>query len=275
MNWHLKTQTLSFASGPALMAIVNVTPDSFSDGGKYHSVDRAVEHAMQLVADGADILDIGGESTRPYSDPVSASEELDRVVPVIERLVGETNIPISIDTSKASVARAAVEAGAEIINDVTGLEGDPEMLSVAVETQAGVCAMHMLGTPQTMQDDPQYGDVVAEIVDYLRLRKEALLAGGIESGRICLDPGIGFGKTHQHNIELLNRAEEFLSLGSPVLIGHSRKGFIGKLIGNKESERDSGTLAISLLMASKGIHIVRIHEVAATRRAMDVWRGLI
>ena len=274
MNWHLKTQTLSFASGPALMAIVNVTPDSFSDGGKYHSVDRAVEHAMQLVADGADILDIGGESTRPYSDPVSASEELDRVVPVIERLVGETNIPISIDTSKASVARAAVEAGAEIINDVTGLEGDPEMLSVAVETQAGVCAMHMLGTPQTMQDDPQYGDVVAEIVDYLRLRKEALLAGGIESGRICLDPGIGFGKTHQHNIELLNRAEEFLSLGSPVLIGHSRKGFIGKLIGNKESERDSGTLAISLMMASKGIHIVRIHEVAATRRAMNVWQSL-
>ena len=274
MNWHLKTQTLSFASGPALMAIVNVTPDSFSDGGKYHSVDRAVEHAMQLVADGADILDIGGESTRPYSDPVSASEELDRVVPVIERLVGETNIPISIDTSKASVARAAVEAGAEIINEVTGLEGDPEMLSVAVETQAGVCAMHMLGTPQTMQDDPQYGDVVAEIVDYLRLRKEALLAGGIESGRICLDPGIGFGKTHQHNIELLNRAEEFLSLGSPVLIGHSRKGFIGKLIGSKESERDSGTLAISLLMASKGIHIVRIHEVAATRRAMNVWQSL-
>ena len=274
MNWHLKTQTLSFASGPALMAIVNVTPDSFSDGGKYHSVDRAVEHAMQLVADGADILDIGGESTRPYSDPVSASEELDRVVPVIERLVGETNIPISIDTSKASVARAAVEAGAEIINDVTGLEGDPEMLSVAVETQAGVCAMHMLGTPQTMQDDPQYGDVVAEIVDYLRLRKEALLAAGIESGKVCLDPGIGFGKTHQHNIELLNRAEEFLSLGSPVLIGHSRKGFIGKLIGSKDSERDSGTLAISLLMASKGIHIVRIHEVAATRRAMNVWQSL-
>ena len=274
MNWHLKTQTLSFASGPALMAIVNVTPDSFSDGGKYHSVDRAVEHAMQLVADGADILDIGGESTRPYSDPVSASEELDRVVPVIERLVGETNIPISIDTSKASVARAAVEAGAEIINDVTGLEGDPEMLSVAVETQAGVCAMHMLGTPQTMQDDPQYDDVVAEIVDYLRLRKEALLAVGIESGKVCLDPGIGFGKTHQHNIELLNRAEEFLSLGSPVLIGHSRKGFIGKLIGDKESERDSGTLAISLMMASKGIHIVRIHEVAATRRAMNVWQSL-
>ena len=274
MHWQLKTKTLPLNSVPALMAIVNVTPDSFSDGGKYLSVDRAVEHAMQLVSDGADILDIGGESTRPYSDPVSASEELDRVVPVIERLVKETDIPISIDTSKASVARAAVEVGAEIINDVTGLEGDPEMLSVAAETEAGVCAMHMQGTPQTMQDDPQYGDVVAEIAEYLRQRKEALLTAGITSGKICLDPGIGFGKTHQHNIELLNRAEEFLSLESPILIGHSRKGFIGKLIGDKESERDSGTLAISLLMASKGIHIVRIHEVAATRRALDVWQSV-
>ena len=274
MHWQLKTKTLPLSSVPALMAIVNVTPDSFSDGGKYLSVDRAVEHAMQLVSDGADILDIGGESTRPYSDPVSASEELDRVVPVIERLVKETDIPISIDTSKASVARAAVEAGAEIINDVTGLEGDPEMLSVAAETEAGVCAMHMQGTPQTMQDDPQYGDVVAEIAEYLRQRKEALLTAGITSGKICLDPGIGFGKTHQHNIELLNRAEEFHSLESPILIGHSRKGFIGKLIGDKESERDSGTLAISLLMASKGMHIVRIHEVAATRRALDVWQSV-
>ena len=274
MHWQLKTKTLPLSSVPALMAIVNVTPDSFSDGGKYLSVDRAVEHAMQLVSDGADILDIGGESTRPYSDPVSASEELDRVVPVIERLVKETDIPISIDTSKARVARAAVEVGAEIINDVTGLEGDPEMLSVAVETEAGVCAMHMQGTPQTMQDDPQYGDVVAEIAEYLRQRKEALLTAGITSGKICLDPGIGFGKTHQHNIELLNRAEEFLSLESPILIGHSRKGFIGKLIGDKESERDSGTLAISLLMASKGMHIVRIHEVAATRRALDVWQSV-
>ena len=274
MHWQLKTKTLPLSSVPALMAIVNVTPDSFSDGGKYLSVDRAVEHAMQLVSDGADILDIGGESTRPYSDPVSASEELDRVVPVIERLVKETDIPISIDTSKASVARAAVEVGAEIINDVTGLEGDPEMLSVAAETEAGVCAMHMQGTPQTMQDDPQYGDVVAEIAEYLRQRKEALLTAGITSGKICLDPGIGFGKTHQHNIELLNRAEEFLSLESPILIGHSRKGFIGKLIGDKESERDSGTLAISLLMASKGMHIVRIHEVAATRRALDVWQSV-
>ena len=274
MHWQLKTKTLPLRSVPALMAIVNVTPDSFSDGGKYLSVDKAVEHAMQLVADGADILDIGGESTRPYSDPVSASEEIDRVVPVIVRLVKETEIPISIDTSKASVARASVEAGAEIINDVTGLEGDPEMLSVAVESGTGICAMHMQGTPQTMQDNPHYDDVVSDIAKYLRLRKEALLAAGIAAEKICLDPGIGFGKTHQHNIELLNRAEEFHSLGSPILIGHSRKGFIGKLIGDKESERDSGTLAISLLMANKGMHIVRIHEVAATRRALDVWQSV-
>ncbi len=274
MFWQLKTKTLPLTNPPALMAIVNVTPDSFSDGGKFLSVDRAVEHALQLVADGADILDVGGESTRPYSEPVSAAEESDRVLPVIEALVKETSIPISIDTSKGSVARAAIVAGAEIINDVTGLEGDPEMLNVAVESGAGVCAMHMQGTPQTMQDDPSYDDVVMDIVSYLRQRKERLLAAGIEPAKICLDPGIGFGKSHQHNIELLHRAEEFLTLESPILIGHSRKGFIGKLIGDKEVERDSGTLAITLLMAAKGLHIVRIHEVAATRRALDVWHGL-
>ena len=274
MLWKLKTRTLTLTRRPALMAIVNVTPDSFSDGGKFLSTDRAVEHALQLVSDGADILDIGGESTRPYSDPVSATEEADRVLPVIEALVRETGIPVSIDTSKASVARAAVLAGAEIINDVTGLEGDPEMLTVAVKTGAGICAMHMQGTPQTMHDDRSYEDVVADILRYLRQRKEALLAAGIDTKKICLDPGIGFGKTHQHNIELLNRAETFLALESPILIGHSRKGFIGKLIDNKESERDSGTLAITILMATKGLHIVRIHEVAATRRALDVWQRI-
>lgn len=271
MLWALKTKTLSFFSTPLLMAIVNVTPDSFSDGGKFLSVDRAVSHALQLVEDGADILDIGGESTRPYSDPVSASEESDRVVPVIEALIKETEIPISVDTSKASVAKAAIAAGAEIINDVTGLEGDPEMLGVALDSGAGVCAMHMQGTPQTMQDSPQYGDVVTEILGYLRGRKEFLLSAGMEASKICLDPGIGFGKTHEHNIELLSRADEFLALDSPILIGHSRKGFIGKLIGDKEANRDCGTLAITLLMASKGMHIVRIHEVAATRRALSVW----
>ena len=275
MLWQLKTKSLDLKSVPKLMAIVNVTPDSFSDGGKFLSVNRAVEHAMQLVADGADILDIGGESTRPYSEPVSASEESDRVLPVIEAIVRETEIPISIDTSKASVAESAVRSGAEIINDVTGLAGDPDMLMVAVKSGAGVCAMHMQGTPQTMQDDPQYDDVVHDIVDYLRQRDAALLAGGIAAEKICLDPGIGFGKTHHHNMELLRRAEEFHVLNRPVLIGHSRKGFIGKLIGDKSLNRDSGTLAITLLMAQKGLHVVRIHEVAQTRRALDVWQGIV
>ena len=274
MSWQLKTKTLPLTSTPSLMAIVNVTPDSFSDGGKFLSVDRAVDHAMQLVADGADILDVGGESTRPYSNPVSASEESDRVLPVIEALVKRTAIPISIDTSKASVAGAAIAAGAEIINDVTGLDGDPEMLSVAADSGVGVCAMHMQGTPQTMQDDPQYGDIVADILSYLRHRKAALLSAGIAAEKICLDPGIGFGKTHQHNIELLNRAQEFLVLETPMLIGHSRKGFIGKLIGNKEADRDSGTLAITLALASKGMHIVRLHEIAATRQALNVWQAI-
>lgn len=270
----LKTQTLSFSQSPKLMAIVNVTPDSFSDGGNFLSVDRAVEHALRLVEDGADILDIGGESTRPYSEPVSASEESDRVLPVIEAIVRETSVPVSIDTSKASVAESAVAAGAEMINDVTGLAGDPQMLSVAAKSKAGVCAMHMQGNPQTMQDDPQYQDVVGDILDYLRQRDAVLLSAGIDAERICLDPGIGFGKSHQHNIELLRRAEEFLVLQRPILIGHSRKGFIGKLIGDKTAERDSGSLAITLMMAQKGMHIVRLHEIAATRRALNVWQGV-
>lgn len=274
MPWQLKTKTLTLQRRPALMAIVNVTPDSFSDGGKFLSVDRAVDHALQLVADGADILDVGGESTRPYSQPVTAEEEIARVLPVIERLVQETDVPISIDTSKSSVAKAAAQAGAEIINDVTGLEGDPAMIDVAIETGAAVCVMHMQGTPQAMQDDPKYNDVVADVLSYLQQRKQKLLTAGIATEKICLDPGIGFGKTHPHNLELLNRAEEFLSLDSPILIGHSRKGFIGTLIGDKDAERDSGTLAITLQMAAKGMHVVRVHEVASTRRALDVWAAM-
>ena len=253
------------------MGIVNVTPDSFSDGGKYHTTDLAIDHALQLVADGADILDIGGESTRPYSSPVSLEDEIDRVIPVISKLAAQTNVPISVDTSKAKVARLAIDAGAEIINDVTGLEGDDEMLSVAVETGAGVCAMHMQGNPQTMQDHPDYDDVVAEIHAYLCRRKIALLDAGIELEKICLDPGIGFGKTHEHNFELLNSCERFHDLACPLLIGHSRKGFIGKAIGDKAVNRDPGTLAITLMLASKAIQVVRVHEVAATRQALTVF----
>jgi len=206
------------------MGILNVTPDSFSDGGRFQAVEAAVLRALEMEAAGADIIDIGGESTRPYSQPVDVDEELRRVMPVIEGLVGQIAVPISIDTSKALVAQRAVDAGVEIINDVTGLEGDPAMAEVARKTSAGICVMHMRGNPQTMQDDPRYENVVEEIYHYLQLRLDACLAMGIEKPRICLDPGIGFGKTHQHNLTLVKNASRFVDLGQPILIGHS-KGF--------------------------------------------------
>jgi len=253
------------------MAIVNVTPDSFSDGGKFIDRSVAVKHALQLVADGADILDIGGESTRPYSQPVAPDEELNRVVDLIKQLKQKTETPISIDTSKAIVAQAAIEAGAEIINDVTGLTGDPDMIQVALDTEAGVCAMHMQGTPQTMQDNPQYDNLIEDVLKYLQQRKHALLNAGIQQEKICLDPGIGFGKTHTHNLELLAGCERFHELGCPLLIGHSRKGFIGKVIGDKEANRDPGSLAIALALAQKGIQVVRLHEIKQTRQALAVF----
>lgn len=250
------------------MGIVNVTPDSFSDGGRYFAPDAAIRHALQLAADGADLLDIGGESTRPYSQPVPAEEELRRVVPVIERLAGQLAIPLSIDTSKASVARAAIAAGAEIINDITGLNGDPEMIRVAVESQVGVCAMHMQGTPQTMQDHPTYADVVVEVSGFLRRRREALSAAGVALDRICLDPGIGFGKTHQHNLTLMSHCDELHALGCPLLVGHSRKGFLGKVIGDMEADRTNATVGAALSLAVHGVQIVRVHDVRPVREAL-------
>jgi len=272
MNWQLRTTTLRMESMPALMGIVNVTPDSFSDGGKWNDPALATDHALQLVADGASILDIGGESTRPYSDPVSTDEEIRRVIPVIKKIVSQTTTPISIDTSKAVVARAALDAGAEIINDVTGLTGDPEMLSVARESGAAVCAMHMQGTPQTMQDHPHYENVVEDIYQYLEQRKRALLDAGIGLEKICLDPGIGFGKTHLHNIELVANCGRFLDLGCPILVGHSRKGFIGYLLDDKTADRDAGTLAVTLLLAQQGIPIIRLHEIAKSYQAIKIDR---
>jgi dihydropteroate synthase len=255
------------------MGIVNVTPDSFSDGGQFFEAETAVAHALQLVADGADLLDIGGESTRPYSTPVDASEELRRVMPVIERVASQASVPISTDTSKAAVARAAVEAGAEVINDVTGLEGDPEMIRVAVDSGAGVCSMHMQGTPQTMQDNPTYADVVAEILEYLRKRRDALQSAGIARERICLDPGIGFGKTHEHNIDLMANCRTFHELGCPLLVGHSRKGFLGKLIGAKEADRTQATVGAALGLAVQGVQIVRVHDVRPVREALAAFEA--
>lgn len=267
-QWKLRTRTLALPRRPLLMGILNVTPDSFSDGGRYLAAEQAIAHGLRLVAEGADILDIGGESTRPYSDPVAAEEELRRVLPVIEALARKTSIPISIDTFKAQVAAAAIEAGAEIINDISGLEGDPAMLPVAQQTGAGLCVMHMQGTPQTMQDNPTYDDVVEDVFDYLRARRDALLAAGIERERICLDPGIGFGKTHQHNLTLAAHASRYHDLGCPVLIGHSRKGFIGKVLGDKEADRQYGTIGVALALAAQGVQIIRVHDVKGVREAL-------
>ena len=256
------------------MGIVNVTPDSFSDGGRHDSIEAAVAHGLQLVAEGADILDVGGESTRPYSTPVAVDEELRRVSEVVRQLAAEAGVPVSIDTSKAAVAAQAIDLGAEIINDVTGLEGDPDMQSVARETGAGVCAMHMRGTPQTMQIDPHYEDVVAEIHAYLAARRDALLAAGIPLEKICLDPGIGFGKTHAHNRELMAQAGRFLDLGAPILVGHSRKGFIGKAIERAlgrpatEAERDAGTAGAACRLARAGVQVIRVHAVGVVRAAL-------
>jgi dihydropteroate synthase len=281
--WRLRTQVLELprpganVRRPLVMGIVNVTPDSFSDGGRHADVEAAVAHGLKLVADGADLLDVGGESTRPYSTPVDAEEEWRRVGEVVHRLAREAGVPVSIDTSKAAVAAQAVAAGAEIINDVTGLEGDPDMVRVAVESGAAVCAMHMQGTPQTMQVAPRYDDVVAEIHGYLRGRRDALVAAGIPLERICLDPGIGFGKTHEHNLTLLAAAGRFLDLGAPILVGHSRKGFIGKAIERQlgrpatVAERDAGTAAGACRLAAAGIQIVRVHAVGIVRAALALY----
>ena len=266
-RWKLRSVEIDLPKRPLLMGIINVTPDSFSDGGRFLSTELAVDQALALAEQGADLLDIGGESTRPYSEPVAEQEELARVMPVIEQVCSATEVPVSIDTSKAVVAEQAIAAGAQIINDVTGLEGDPRMIEVAVSSQVGVCAMHMQGTPQNMQDDPTYGDVVAEIFDYLCHRRDALAAAGIGPSRICLDPGIGFGKTHQHNLTLVARCREFHQTGCPLLVGHSRKGFLGKVLGDKDADRTAATVGVALTLAAQGVQIIRVHDVRPVREA--------
>jgi dihydropteroate synthase len=266
--WKLRRRRLALGRLPLLMGIVNVTPDSFSDGGRFFDVQAAVEHGLRLVAEGAEILDIGGESTRPGSVPVDLQEELRRVMPVVEELCKRTDVPVSIDTAKAAVARRAIAAGAEIINDVTALAGDPAMAPLAAESGCGVCAMHCRGTPRTMQDNPVYADVVAEVLEYLRGRRDALLAAGIEQDRIALDPGIGFGKTTEHNLQLLANVRRLHELGCPVLIGHSRKRFLAEVGDGEDSDRTTGTVAVALALARQGVQILRVHDVAAVRRAL-------
>lgn len=275
MRWMLPKGPFELEGMPRLMGIVNVTPDSFSDGGEFFSVDKAVAQGLKLAEQGADILDIGGESTRPGADAVSEDEELRRVVPVVERLSREASLPISIDTSKAAVAREAMAAGASIINDVTGFEGDVQMLQVAVETRAAVCLMHMQGSPRTMQASPRYDDVVADVMRYLADRRDQLEEAGIARERIALDPGIGFGKTLEHNLMLLREIRRFHELGCPLLVGHSRKSFIGAVLGDAERDRLGGTVGVSVALATAGVHILRVHDVAAVRDALMLYDALV
>ena len=273
MKWQLRNQTLEFGETPLLMGIVNVTPDSFSDGGNYFEPEQAVEHALQLEQDGAAILDIGGESTRPGAQPVSVEEELSRVLPVIKELVEKSNLPISIDTSKASVAQVAIDHGAQIVNDVTALEGDPEMLAVAQRSGVGLCLMHMQGTPRTMQQNPEYGNVLEEVKTYLTNRTTQLAEQGIEKASICIDPGIGFGKTTEHNLELIRRVDELQAIGCPVLVGHSRKRFLGELLGDMQADRTAATVGVSLALANRGVQLLRLHDVRPVRDALITFRA--
>jgi dihydropteroate synthase len=254
-----------------VMGVVNVTPDSFSDGGRYLDPDVAIAHALELAAEGADVLDIGGESTRPGAAPVPAQEELRRVIPVVEGIAAaEPAARISIDTSKRAVAEAALDAGADLVNDVTALRADPELAGLVAERGAACCLMHMLGEPRTMQDDPRYDDVVSDVKAFLEERLAFAVGQGIAEDRVWLDPGIGFGKTADHNLELLRRLDEIVAIGRPVAIGTSRKSFLGRITGRGVGELMPGTIATNVLALERGAQIFRVHDVAPLRDALVV-----
>lgn len=258
-----------------IMGILNVTPDSFSDGGQYADTQTAIAQAEALISAGADILDVGGESTRPFAEPVSTEEELRRVLPVIEAVRKKHTLPISIDTTKAIVAREALKAGADIINDVSALSKDPEMITVVQQTSVPIIIMHMQGTPTDMQIKPFYNDVVAEIIDFFTARIDWITGQGVDRNRLIIDPGIGFGKDLQHNLSLLKHLDKFTSLNLPLLLGHSRKRFLGTVADIPvEAGRDLATAVVTALCASKDIAMVRVHDVAATRQALLIAEAL-
>ena len=251
------------------MGIVNVTPDSFSDGGRFFEHGDAIAHGRKLAEDGADLVDVGGESTRPGAEPVGAEEERRRVIPVVEALAAE-GIVVSVDTTKAAVARPALEAGAAVVNDVSAFRFDPELAGLTAAAGATCVLMHMLGEPRTMQDDPRYGDVVAEVAAFLEERLAFAVAEGVPEDRVWLDPGIGFGKTSEHNLELLRRLDEIAALGRPVVIGTSRKSFLGRLTGRGEEGRLAGTLATNVMALERGASVFRVHDVAEVGDALRV-----
>jgi dihydropteroate synthase len=260
---------------PLLMGVVNITPDSFADGGRFFRPEDAIAQGLALVAAGADILDLGGESTRPFAEPVSLKEELRRVLPVIQALANQSRVPISIDTYKAPVARAALEAGAAIINDISALRFDPEMAPLAAARRAPLVLMHMQGTPRDMQREPHYDDLLGEIKAFFKERLEFAVARGVPRELVVLDPGIGFGKTWQHNLAILNNLNVFLDLGCPLLVGPSRKAFIGRILDLPAGEeRDIGTLAAVAVSVLKGARIIRTHNVAFARQFLAVWDSI-
>ena len=272
---YLSLESLSASTQvqPLLMAVLNVTPDSFSDGGRFNQRDVAFDRAMSLIADGADILDIGGESTRPGASAVSVQEELDRVIPVVEKIMSERQCLISVDSSKVEVMRAAVAAGAKLINDVRGL-ADDEALQFAADSRLPVCVMHMQGNPQNMQNQPSYNSVIDEVVEYLGGRIAAFVAAGGNPLQIIIDPGFGFGKSLQHNLALFAKLEALHQLEAPILIGVSRKSMFGDLLGRDVDERKAASVTAATMLLGKGAAIVRVHDVADTRDAIKLWHAV-
>ena len=273
--WKVGSEIWLPRSLPRFMGIINVTPDSFSDGGQFRAAKAAAQHALELSSEGADVLDVGGESTRPGATPVGEAEEIDRVVPAIEAIRRECRTPISIDTTKAGVAQAAVEAGAVIVNDISGLTFDRDMISTCVNLDVAVICMHIQGTPQTMQEEPHYEDAVTDIAEWLGRRLDAITSAGLARQRLAVDPGIGFGKTARHNLEILSSVGRFHELGCPVLIGHSRKRFLKKLIQREVDERLAGTVGVSIALAEQGTDLIRVHDVAACRDAITAWHSVM
>ncbi len=268
-------QALNFNQRPYLMGILNVTPDSFSDGGEFTTINRTLNHVSQMIRDGADIVDIGGESSRPFSKPVSVKEELKRVIPVIQAIRQHHQIPISIDTTKAEVAHKALEAGADIINDISAFRFDPEMVAVASQHKSPVIIMHMQGSPDDMQIDPTYNDIISETCHFFEERINWLITNGIKREQIIIDPGIGFGKTVAHNLTILNNVTEYQKLGCPVLIGLSRKAFIGKILEKEIEDRDPATAVLSGLLSTKSVAILRVHDILSNFEAIKICQAVL
>ncbi|HJX98310.1 MAG TPA: dihydropteroate synthase [Chthoniobacterales bacterium] len=274
--WKIGDDVVDLSKRGMIMGVLNVTPDSFSDGGEFFSTDAAIEQGIQMAREGANIIDIGGESTRPGAEPVSLDEELNRVLPVIEKLHPKIEIPISIDTSKAEVASAAMDAGASIINDVTAGRGDEKMLPLAATRKAALVLMHMQGEPRTMQKTPQYGDVVREVADSFRQQYDRAIECGVDPMRLAFDPGIGFGKTLEHNLSLLKNLNQLRVEGRPLAVGVSRKSFLGKLIGSNEmTGRVGPTIALTSILRSRGADIIRVHDVKENVAALRITEAIL